>query len=146
MVGELGDPGAITILAIGVDRLGPHGSGRSRIAWRTESLSSQPTEKRMFAFRQSLVNAYVTADVGPDQDLTVQVLGRELRERPAKHGEVVLGGVGPRIPGSQDRRERLAGLVQPAAERVEPVAVLLVAGRDLLVRVRGSRASRRCSA
>ena len=47
------------------------------------------------------------------------------------------GGVRAGVSRAQDRGERFAGLVQVAAQRVKPIAVLVVAGRQLLLRMRG---------
>jgi hypothetical protein len=81
----------------------------------------------------------LTADVRAHQDLAVEVLGGQLRQGEPEHGEVILSGVRPGIPRSQDRGERLAGLVQIAVQRVEPVPVLVVASRQLLLRMRGQQ-------
>ena len=81
----------------------------------------------------------LTADIGADEDLPMEILGGQLREREPEHGEMIGRGVRPGVPGSEDRGERLAGLVQTAAERVEPVPVLVVAGRHLLLRMRGQQ-------
>ena len=81
----------------------------------------------------------LTTNIRAHEDLAVNVLHRQLREREPEHGEVILCRVRPGVPGSQDRGERLAGLVQPTAERVEPVPVLVVAGRQLLLRMRGQQ-------
>ena len=59
------------------------------------------------------------------------VLRRQLREREPEHGEVILSRVRAGVPWSKDRGERLAGLVQPAAERMKPVPMLVVVGRQL---------------
>jgi hypothetical protein len=64
------------------------------------------------------------ADIGPDQHLPLEILGRDLREREAEHSEVILGRVGARVSGPEDRRQRLAGLIQPAAERMKPYPCL----------------------
>jgi hypothetical protein len=85
------------------------------------------------------------ADIRPDQDLAVNVLSWQLREREPEDGEVILGGVRAGVPRPEDRGERLPGLVQPAAERMKPVAVLVVAGRQLLLLNAPPPRSRRCS-
>lgn len=59
-----------------------------------------------------------------------------LLQREREHLNVVFGGVGPRVPGSQDRSERFAGLRQPAPDRVKPVAMLIGSRRSVLLRVR----------
>jgi hypothetical protein len=48
------------------------------------------------------------ADVGPDQDLAIKILGRELLEREPEHREVILGGVRAGVARSQDRGESFA--------------------------------------
>jgi hypothetical protein len=84
-------------------------------------------------------------DIATHQDLRIKVLGPEPVEREPEHLEVLLRGVRAGAPGPQDRGERLTGLIQVAADRVKPVAVLVVAGPRSSSSA-PSRASRRRSA
>ncbi len=52
----------------------------------------------------------LTADIGADQDLSVNVLGRELLEREPQHREVIRGGIRSGIP-----RRRIAAFRRPPA-------------------------------
>ncbi len=81
----------------------------------------------------------LTADIGANQNLPVKVLDRQLREPETKHREVISGGVRAGVPRSEDRGQRFAGLIQIAVQRIEPVAVLVVAGGELLLRMRGQQ-------
>ena len=69
----------------------------------------------------------------------MEVLGGQLGEREPEHREVISSGVRARVPRSEDRGQRLAGLVHPAAQRVKPVPVLVVARRQLLLRMRAQQ-------
>jgi hypothetical protein len=137
VVCELGSPSAVSILTVGVDRLPPRALGQleDRSAHGLiERIADREANARLPAIAGEGVRR--TADITAHQDLAIQILGRQLRERKTEHREVVLGGVRPRVPRSEDRRQRFAGLIQPAPERVEPVPVLIGASRQLLVRVR----------
>jgi len=79
------------------------------------------------------------ADIGAHQHLPLQVLGGDLRQRQPQHVEVIAGGVRPGVPRSENRRQRLADLIQPAPERMKPVPVLVVPGHQLLIGVRGQQ-------
>jgi len=136
MLGQLRDPRAIAIVAVGVDRLRPRrfGEFEDRLADRVAQLvADRETNRGVTAILRERVR--LTADVGADQDLAVKVLGRELREREPEHDEVIRGGVRPGVPGPQDRSECFAGLIQPAPQRMKPVPMLVVPGRELLVGV-----------
>jgi hypothetical protein len=75
---------------------------------------------------------------GADQArLSAGWLGQR-QQRHRQHVPVILGGIGGGIAGPQQRRQCLAGpiaAVQPSAKRVEPEALLVGAGRALLVGV-----------
>ena len=78
--------------------------------------------------------------IGSHEDLDrLELLGGYLRERPVDHGHVIGGGVRPGVPRAQHHRERLPRLIRIRAERVEPVPVLVVPGRPLLLGVRGDQ-------
>ncbi len=137
---QLRHPGAVPILAGAVDRLYP------RRFWDFEDRSTnrlgqlvpnREADPGFAAVRGERVRA--PADIGADQDLPVEVLGGQLLQREPEHGEVIGGRVRAGVPRSEDRRQRLAGLIQPAAERMKPVPVLVVPGRHLLLRVRGQQ-------
>jgi hypothetical protein len=55
------------------------------------------------------------ADIGPDQHLPFQVLGSDLRQRQAEHGEVILRGVRSRVPG-----RRIAANGSPVSSSQQP--------------------------
>ena len=65
------------------------------------------------------------------------MLWRELLERRLEHLQVIVGVVGAGVAGPQDRGQHLT----PARgqQRVKPEPALVVAGRELLVRMRGDR-------
>jgi hypothetical protein len=75
------------------------------------------------------------ADVGAGEDLRVEVGGGQLLERQLQDLEMVGGGVRARVPRPQDGGQRLAGLVQIAAQRVKAETAFVVAGRLLLLGV-----------
>ena len=64
-------------------------------------------------------------DIRADEDLSIKVIGRQLSEREPEHREVILGRVRAGVSRPEDRGHCLAGLVQPAAERVKPIPVLV---------------------
>ena len=75
--------------------------------------------------------------ISADQDLqALEVLGRDLRERPIEHRHMIGGGVRAGVPRSEQGAERLPGLIQVDLQRVKPVAALVVPGRLLLLRMR----------
>src|SRR5450755_5158827 len=61
--------------------------------------------------------------VGADQDLPVERLRVELREREIQHGLVIGGGVRAGVPRPQDPGGRLAGPVEIAQQRTMAVAL-----------------------
>jgi hypothetical protein len=87
----------------------------------------QPTENSMSAQRGDVGQEHLrgAGGVGAHQDRdTVPVLVRDLRQCLIEHGDVVGGGVAAGVARPQDRREELAGVVQPGTDRVEPEGVL----------------------
>jgi len=78
----------------------------------------------------------VAGTITLDQDRLAPPPVRQLSEGFLQHAQVVGGGVAAGVPGPQDRRQRLAGVVQPSTDRVEAEAALEVARGALFVRVR----------
>ncbi len=77
--------------------------------------------------------------VGTDQDRPGSGRLRQRQQRHRQHVDVVLGGVGAGVARPQDPAQCLPGpvaAVQPAAQRVQPEAVLERARRALLVGMR----------
>jgi hypothetical protein len=61
--------------------------------------------------------------VGTNQDLdALDLLARDLRERPIQHHLVVGGRVRAGVPRPQQRAQRLAGLIGVGLQRVKSVA------------------------
>ena len=55
------------------------------------------------------------------QDLQrLDVLGRDLRQRPVDHRDMIGGGVRAGVPGTQQTAERLARLIQVDLQRMNP--------------------------
>ena len=50
------------------------------------------------------------ADVGADEDISVEISGGQLLERQLQHLEVIGGGVGAGVAGAKDPGQGLAGL------------------------------------
>ena len=81
-----------------------------------------------------------TGRIGPDQDLdALDQLNRDLRQRTVDHRDVIGGGIRAGVPRPEHRAERFPGLVRVHVQRVEPVPMLVVPGRLLLLRMRGDQ-------
>ena len=65
------------------------------------------------------------------QDRPVKRLGRELLERELEQLKMVIGVVGARVAGPQERRQHLAAAARQ--QRVKPEPALVVTGRVLLL-------------
>jgi len=100
-------------------------------------VADREPDPRLTAVRGELVR--LTADIRPDENLPVKVLGGQLRQREPEHREVILSRVRAGVSRPQDRRQSLPSLIQSAAERMEPVPVLVVPGRQLLLRMRAQQ-------
>ena len=82
MLGQLGDPGAVPLGTVGVNRLYPSGLWKFEdcLADRLiERVADREADVRLAAVGAESVRG--AADVRPDQDLAIEILGRELRER-----------------------------------------------------------------
>ena len=73
------------------------------------------------------------ADVGAHEDLAIEVCLGQLLQGQLQDLEVIGGGVGPGVAGAQQARQRLAGLIQVAEQRVKAEAALVVPRRALLL-------------
>ena len=80
------------------------------------------------------------ADVGADEDLSIEVGGGQLLERQLQHLEVIGGGVGAGVAGAKDPGQGLAGLGEVTEQREKAEAALVVAGGALLLGVGGEQA------
>jgi hypothetical protein len=81
-----------------------------------------------------------TGRIGPDQDLdALDQLNRDLRQRTVDHRDVIGGGIRAGVPRPEHRAERFPGLVRVHVQRVEPVPMLVIPGRLLLLRMRGDQ-------
>ena len=126
---QLRDPGAVPDLPIAVDCLHPQRFGRVEDRMpngRGQLGADRAADPGAAAVGGASVRR--ATDIATHQDLRIKVLGPEPVEREPEHLEVLLRGVRAGAPGPQDRGERLTGLIQVAADRVKPVAVLVVAG------------------
>ena len=77
--------------------------------------------------------------IGPHQGRPAPHWLGQPKQRHPQHGQMIGCGVGAGVAGPQDGSQRLAGAiaaVQPAAQRVEPEALLVGRRRALLVGVR----------
>ena len=125
-VGQLRDPGAVAVLAVAVDRLQPQGfvdledRGADGVI---ELVADREPDPGLAAVA---VNACVARRYRRGQGSRGQDPRPAAAQREPEHGEVIGGRVRAGVPRSEDRGERLAGLVQIAVQRMEPVPVLVV--------------------
>ena len=76
--------------------------------------------------------------VGSDQDLdALDQLAGDLREREIDHRHMIGGGVRAGVSRPQQHRQRLPRFVRIGAQRIEPVPMLVVPRRLLLLGVGG---------
>jgi hypothetical protein len=140
-VGDLGDLAVVALAGVLIERRHPSicGDLEDRGADRLGQLvADREAQVRLAAVVDQAVRG--AGRVGAHEDLDLlDVLGGDLLERPVEHRDVVGGGVRAGVPGSQQTAERLARLIRIRVQRVEPVAALVVAGRVLLLRMRGDQ-------
>ena len=158
VAGQLGHPGALARVPVGVDRQQPRhlGRGEDRLAHPgIDGVAEREAHARLAACVGERVAG--AGGIRAREDRPVKRLQQELLERELEHLKMVIGVVGTGVAGPQNRRRRL-----PAAghqQRIEAEPALVVTGRALLVRMgrdrrrvevenhlRGRRASRRARA
>jgi hypothetical protein len=136
VVGQLGDLGALAFFALGVDRLLPSRLGQveDRLAHPlVDLIADREVDARLAAVGGEGMGA--PADVGARQDLAVKVCLRQLLEGQLQNLEVIGGGIGTGVAGTQDPSQGLTGLREVTEQRKEAEAALVGAGGALLLGV-----------
>ena len=141
MLGDLADLAVLAGRAILVERCYP------RVLWDLEDrgadlLGEFVADREAHIALPAVVNQTMrgAGRVRAHQDLqSLDVPGRDLRQRQVQHRHMILGGVRASVPGPQKAAERLPGLIQVDLQRVKPVAALVCSGRLLLLRMRGDQ-------
>ena len=125
--GDLHDVGVLTQAAVGVARglPGVFGDGADRCA---DGVGDRVADREVQPGGEKRADqgVGVARPISPHQDRGAAVTRPvgHLGQRPVQHDQVIGGGVTAGVPGPQDRREGLAGVVQPRPERVMAKAAL----------------------
>ena len=140
-LGDLTDLAVLPLAAVLVERDNPRVLG-DREDRGADLLGQLVADREAHVGLTAVVNETMRSAGGvrADQDLqSLDVLGRDLRQRPVQHSLVIIGGVRAGVPRPEQTAERLTRLIEVDLQRVKPVAALVVPGRLLLLRMRSDQ-------